>query len=188
MTERPITHHLIEEAIKQQIDFIGDDPTREGLLKTPYRVVKSWVELYKGYKMDPAEVFTTFDSGGCNQIVLLKNIELYSMCEHHMLPFFGKAHIAYIPNGRVIGVSKLARLLDIFARRLQIQERIGMQVTKELNKHLNPLGAACIIEAKHMCMCTRGVNKQNSTMVTSDLTGVFLNNPETRQELMSMIK
>jgi len=177
-----------EEAIEYQIGLIGDDPKREGLRETPFRVLKAWKEIYAGYSMEPASVFRTFESDGCDQIVLLKNIELYSMCEHHMLPFFGVAHVAYIPNGRVIGISKLARLLDIFARRLQIQERIGELVTESLMVGLEPLGAACIIEATHMCMRMRGVGKQNSVMTTSSLKGVFLSQPAARQELQMLIK
>ena len=125
--------------------------------------------------------------GACKDMVLLKNIEFYSTCEHHMLPFYGKCHIAYIPNGKVIGVSKLARLMEIYSRRLQIQERIGQQITQALEKYLQPLGSACIIEAQHFCMTSRGVEKQNAKMVTSSLTGNFLNQ-ETRQELMALIK
>lgn len=180
----------MEDFIKAIIDNIGDDSTREGVIETPKRVVKSWTELYSGYGKNPLDVLKTFDAGAYDQIVLLKDIELYSMCEHHMLPFFGKAHIAYIPGGakRVVGVSKLARLLDIYARRLQIQERIGDQVTDALMMYLQPKGAACIIEAKHMCMCMRGVNKQHSIMTTSSLKGAFFTNPAARAELMQLIK
>jgi len=175
------------ELVKQTIRAIGEDAEREGLLGTPRRVVKMWDEIYKGYKQKPEDILTTFDADGYDQIVLLKDIELYSMCEHHMLPFFGKAHVAYIPNGRVIGISKLARLVDIYAKRLQIQERLGEQVTDALMKYLKPKGAACIIEATHMCMRMRGVAKQNSVMTTSSLKGVFLNKPEAKQELMQLI-
>lgn len=175
------------ELVKQTIKAIGEDTEREGLLGTPRRVVKMWDEIYKGYKQKPEDILTTFDADGYDQIVLLKDIELYSMCEHHMLPFFGKAHVAYIPNGRVIGISKLARLVDIYAKRLQIQERLGEQVTDALMKYLKPKGAACIIEATHMCMRMRGVAKQNSVMTTSSLKGVFLNKPEAKQELMQLI-
>ena len=175
------------EAIQYQIGLIGDDPNREGLLETPNRVINSWKEIYSGYGKDPANLFKTFAAEGYQQMVLLKNIELYSMCEHHMLPFFGKAHIAYIPNGRVIGISKLARLLEIYTKRLQIQERIGEQVTAALMKYLEPCGAACIIEATHLCMKMRGVGKQNSIMTTSSITGNFLTQPATRAELMDLI-
>jgi GTP cyclohydrolase I len=178
----------IEDSVTRQLQFIGEDPTREGLRETPARVVKSWKELYAGYNQDPKDVFKTFVEGACDEMVLLKGIELYSTCEHHALPFFGQAHIAYIPNKRVIGVSKLARLLDIFARRLQIQERICQQVTETLMKELKPKGAACVIEAQHFCMKCRGVQKQNSIMVTSSLKGDFLKNPSTRAEFMGLIK
>lgn len=174
--------------IVEILESIGEDPKREGLLKTPHRVVKSWQEIYGGYTQDPKSVFTTFDAGSYDQIVLLKDAEIYSMCEHHMLPFFGKVHVAYIPNDKVIGISKLARLVDIYARRLQIQERIGQQVTDALMAYLKPKGAACIIEATHMCMRMRGVAKQNSTMVTSSLTGVFYDKQEAREELMQLIR
>ncbi len=176
------------QIIRDQISFIGDDPNREGLLDTPKRIIKSWDELYCGYKQDPASLMTVFDSDGCDQIVLLKDIEMFSVCEHHMLPFFGKAHVAYIPDGKVIGISKLARLVDMYARRLQIQERIGEQVTAALMKYLQPKGAACIIEAVHMCMRMRGVGKQESIMSTSSLKGAFFTNAGARIELMGLIK
>lgn len=179
-----------QRLIRSQVEIIGEDPFREGLKDTPKRVVRMWDEIFSGYSQDPRNLLTTFDSGGYDQIVLLKDIELYSMCEHHMLPFFGKAHVAYIPgkNGKVIGISKLARLLDIYAKRLQIQERIGKQVTAAIMEHLEAAGAACIIEATHMCMRMRGVEKQNSVMTTSSMRGTFLEFPGTRNELMQLIK
>jgi GTP cyclohydrolase IA len=158
------------------------------LLDTPKRVVKSWNELYKGYNQKAEDILTVFSSDGYDQIVLLKDIEVYSMCEHHMLPFIGKAHVAYIPDKKIVGISKLARLVDIYARRLQIQERIGQQVTDDLMRLLNPRGAACIIEAQHLCMLMRGVNKQNSVMVTSSLKGVFLTDFSAKEELLKLIK
>ena len=179
---------IIKENLKFHIRCIGDDPDREGLRATPERIVRSWQELYAGYHEDPAELLTVFDCGTYDQIVLLKDIEMYSMCEHHMLPFYGKAHVAYIPDKKVIGISKLARLLEIYARRLQIQERIGEQVTEALMQYLKPKGAACIIEARHLCMCSRGVGKQNSIMVTSSMKGVFYDDPSAKQELMTLIK
>ena len=180
---------IAEYTVTSQLECLGEDPSREGLRDTPKRVVRSWDELYSGYTKDPKDILTTFtDVEEYSQIVLLKDIELFSMCEHHILPFFGKAHIAYLPNGRVLGISKLARLLDIYARRLQIQERIGQQVTKALMEHLQPEGAACVIEAVHMCMRMRGVSKQGSTMVTSSVEGCFLKDASIRSELMSLIK
>lgn len=183
----PPTSMLSESLVKALIEFIGDDPNREGLRETPHRVIKSFEELYAGYGKDPRSVLKTFEAGTYDQIILLKGIELYSTCEHHLQPFVGQAHIAYIPRRRVIGISKLARLLEIYARRLQIQERIGEQVTHALMEVLRPRGAACVIEARHFCMCARGVNKQNSLMVTSSLKGVFLKEPEARAELMRLI-
>lgn len=179
----------VKELVRRLILAIGEDPTRSGLVGTPDRVAKSFSFLLDGYAKSPDEIMTTFNSDGYNQIVLLRDIEFYSMCEHHMLPFFGKAHVAYIPAGeKVIGISKLARLVDIYSKRLQIQERIGEQVTSALVKNLAPRGAACIIEACHLCMLSRGVQKQNSVMVTSSLRGIFLEDSKARMELMELIK
>jgi GTP cyclohydrolase I len=182
-----MTKEYIEGIIRQQLEYIGEDPNREGLLRTPERVVRSWSELFSGYKQDPKDIFTVFETGTYSQIVLLKDIEFYSTCEHHLLTFSGKAHIAYIPDKHVLGISKLARLLDIYARRLQIQERICEQVTEALMDYLQPKGAACVIEAAHNCMRCRGVQKQNSVMVTSSLKGVFLEETGTREELLRLI-
>jgi len=176
------------DAIVRLLQYIGEDPDREGLRDTPKRVIKSYGEIFSGYKKDPAEVMTTFEDGACDELVLLKDIEFVSYCEHHMLPFIGKAHIAYVPDGRVIGVSKLARVLEIYAHRLQIQERLTKQVTAALMEHLQPKGAACVIESKHLCMVCRGVQKQNSVMVTSSLEGVFRSDASSRAEFMSMIR
>lgn len=183
-----VTTTAEERIVASQLIMIGENIHREGLIETPKRVMKSWDEIYSGYHKNPKDLFKTFDSAGCDQIVLLKDIELFSMCEHHMLPFFGIAHVAYIPDKRVIGISKLARLVDIFARRLQIQERIGEQVTGALMDYLQPLGAACVIEATHMCMRMRGVSKQHSTMITSSMKGVFFNDSSAKQELLQLIK
>lgn len=178
----------IKNSLIYQLRYIGENPDREGLRETPSRIIDTWVELYAGYSQDPKELFKTFEADGYNQIVLLKDIELFSMCEHHMLPFFGKAHVAYIPSKRVIGISKLARLVDIYARRLQIQERLGEQITDTLMEHLQPLGAACVIEAIHLCMRMRGCGKQHSTMITSSLRGCFLEESSTRSELFQLVK
>jgi GTP cyclohydrolase I len=178
----------MEDYLTRQLRYIGEDPEREGLKGTPARVLKSWKELYAGYYQSPEEFLTIFEKGTYNQIVLLKDIDMYSMCEHHMLPFFGKAHVAYLPGEHVIGISKLARLVDVYARRLQIQERIGEQVTEALMTHLKCQGAACFIEAKHMCMCMRGCNKQNTIMSTSSLKGVFLDDPAFESKLLMLIK
>jgi GTP cyclohydrolase IA len=180
--------------IKRLILYIGDCPNREGLIETPVRVQKAMRFLYSGYGINEeaiCKMLKTFKSSTrtYDQIILIKNIEMYSTCEHHLLPFFGVAHVAYIPDGdRVVGASKLPRLVEAYSRRLQIQEDIGEQITAALMKYLKPKGAACIIEAKHMCMMARGVEKQKSTMVTSSLKGVFIEKPEPRQELMELIK
>ena len=175
------------DAIQRLLQFIGEDVDREGLQDTPKRVLKAWREMTEGYNQDPADVMTVFEDGACDEMVISKDIPFYSMCEHHMLPFHGKAHIAYLPNKKIIGLSKLTRLLDIFARRLQVQERLTTEVTDALDKHLEPLGAACIIESAHMCMSCRGVRRSGSTMVTSSLTGRF-RDQSVRQELMTLIK
>ena len=180
------------DAVTRLIEYIGEDPSREGLIETPSRVIKAYDFMFSGYKQNPKDIIKTFASDGYDQIVLLKNIEIYSMCEHHILPFWGQAHVAYIPKDRVIGISKLARLVDLFSRRLQIQERIGEQVTSTLMDLMQPVGAACVIEASHLCMRMRGVEKQNSVMTTSSLKGVFLEDSEkgraSREELMGLIK
>lgn len=178
----------IHDNVIRILEYIGEDMTREGLIETPKRIVKSWGKLFQGYGQNPKDVMKIFEDGACDEMVLLKDIELYSMCEHHMLPFFGKCHIAYIPNHKVIGISKLARLMEIYARRMQIQERIGDQITDALMMHLEPLGAACIIEAQHFCMKARGIEKQNSIMVTSSLKGIFKGEPATRAEFMRLIR
>jgi len=178
----------IQKHVVRLLEYIGEDPTREGLEETPARVIKSFDQLYGGYKQDPKDIMKIFNDDSCDEMVVVKDITLHSTCEHHMLPFTGKAHIAYIPDGRVIGVSKLSRLLDIFARRLQIQERIVEQVTTALMDYLKPLGAACVIEATHSCMTSRGIEQQNTVMVTSSLRGVFQEKPEVRAEFMGLIR
>ena len=190
--EKEIDEKPAEDAVTRLIEMIGEDPNREGLLETPKRVIKSYETLFSGYKQKPEDIIKTFDADGYDQLVLLKDIEIYSMCEHHILPFVGKAHIAYIPDKKVIGISKLARIADMFARRLQIQERLADNITSTLMKHLKPLGVACVIEAQHLCMRMRGVCKQNSMMVTSSLKGIFLDDNDggraARKEFMELIK
>lgn len=181
----------MQSKLREIFEYLGENPEREGLAGTPERMVKSWDRIFGGYLQDPKDVLTTFEEDNViphDQIILLKDIELYSTCEHHFLPFVGKAHVAYIPHDRVVGISKLARILEIYSRRLQIQERIGNQVTEALMKELHAKAAACIIEAQHFCMLCRGVEKQNSTMVTSSLRGGFLKNSSSRQELLTLIK
>lgn len=181
----------IEDNYTRILQYVGEDVTREGLLETPKRMAKAFKEMCSGYEMKVEDVIKDFDACGCNELVLMRDIELQSLCEHHVLPFIGYAHVAYIPNGRVIGASKLARIVDIFSKRLQIQERIGEQVTDALMKHLNAKAAACIITAKHMCMQCRGIKKQSSSMVTSSLKGIFIDGTmqgiAARAELMSLI-
>lgn len=173
--------------IEEIILKIGDDPAREGLLDTPNRVIKSWQELFSGYMKEPGEILARdFDGYGYDQMVILRDIEIYSTCEHHMLPFFGRAHVAYLPSDRVVGLSKLARLVDCFSRRLQIQEKLTMQIANAIEEHLNPLGVGVIIEAKHMCMIARGIGKQNSVMTTSCLLGKF-REPAVRSEFLTLI-
>lgn len=185
--ERMSQEYPVEDSVIRMLEFIGEDLSREGLKETPKRVVKSWEFLFSGYQQDAKDHLKLFDSEGYDEIVLLKDIEIYSVCEHHLLPFFGKCHVAYIPDKKVLGISKLARIVDIFARRAQIQERIANQVTSFLMKELKPKAAACIIEAQHLCMLMRGVQKQNSVMVTSSLKGAFMEKLEAREELMRLI-
>ncbi|HAI56732.1 MAG TPA: GTP cyclohydrolase I FolE, partial [Saprospirales bacterium] len=169
------------------LDFVGEDKEREGLLKTPERASKAMQFLTSGYDLDAEEILKgAIFKEDYSEMVLVKDIELYSLCEHHMLPFFGKAHIAYIPNGHIVGLSKIPRIVDVFARRLQVQERLTHQILDAIQKTLNPLGAAIVIEASHMCMMMRGVQKQNSMTTTSAFTGQFLN-AETRAEFLSLI-
>jgi len=176
-----------KEIIREMIRAIGDDPNREGLRETPVRVTKSWKELFAGYGQDPSKIMKVFEDDTCDEMVIVRDISFVSFCEHHILPFLGVAHIAYVPNGRVLGVSKLVRVLEIYAKRLQIQERLTQQVTSALDKHLNPLGSACVIESKHLCMGCRGVRQPKSKMITSSLTGVF-EKIEVRQEFLNLIK
>lgn len=178
-----------EDAVTRIIEAIGDDPNREGIKDTPKRVVKSWRELFSGYQMKAEEILSTvFEDGvkDCDELVLCKDIEFYSTCEHHMLPIIGKMHIGYIPDKKVVGLSKLARLGDMYARRLQIQEKMTKQIADSLMEHLKPKGVAVIVTAKHFCMCARGVNKQNSWMTTSSMQGVLRENPAARAEFLQL--
>ena len=170
------------------LEAIGEDPQREGLVKTPGRAARAFEFLTHGYRQSLDEVVNDaiFESEA-SEIVMVKDIELYSMCEHHLLPFIGKAHVAYIPNGKVIGLSKIARIVDMFARRLQIQEKLTMQMADALMQALHPRGVAVVIEAKHLCMMMRGVEKQNSVMKTSCLLGIFKEDARTRSEFLSLL-
>ena len=179
---------IITDKIKDIISFIGDNPKREGLKGTPLRMIKSWDRLFGGYKQDPIEILKTFKEGSCSEMVILRNVDFYSTCEHHFLPFFGQIAIGYIPNGKVLGVSKLVRLIEIYSRRLQIQERMVAEIADTLMNHLQPLGVMVICKAQHFCMMARGVEKQNSEMVTSAIRGVFQKEMEARDEFLKLIK
>jgi GTP cyclohydrolase I len=179
----------MEQSFLSLLEAIGEDPTREGLLKTPGRAARAFEFLTAGYRQSLDELVNEaiFESEA-SEIVLVKDIELYSMCEHHLLPFIGKAHVAYIPDGKVIGLSKMARIVDMFARRLQIQENLSQQIADALMQTLHPRGVGVVIEAKHLCMMMRGVEKQNSVMTTSCLLGSFKEDARTRQEFLSLLK
>lgn len=178
----------IEDKIKSIISFIGDNPEREGLKETPDRIIRSWKEIFRGYNQNPEEVIKTFVEGSCDEMVILKDIDFFSMCEHHFLPFYGKIHIGYIPNGKVIGVSKLARLVEVYSRRLQIQERMTTQIADIIEKYLNPQGVMVVCKAQHFCIVSRGIKKVNTQMITSAIRGVFKEkNNNARQEFMEML-
>ena len=173
---------------REILRLLGEDPEREGLLKTPERVAKAMSFITKGYTEDPIEILkSALFKEEYKQMVLVKDIELHSICEHHMLPFYGKAHVAYIPNGQITGLSKIARVVECFARRLQVQERLTVQIRDSIQEALNPMGVAVVIEASHMCMQMRGVEKQSSATTTSAFTGIFLSDPRTREEFMTLI-
>jgi len=177
-----------EDIPRRMLQFVGEDAQRDGLRDTPRRVVASWSELFSGYGANPAEELRTFENEeGYNEMVVLRDIEFYSTCEHHLLPFFGRAHIAYIPSGRIVGISKLARVVEAFSRRLQVQERLTQQIARVLEEELHPKGVAVMLEAQHLCMIARGVQKQNSVMTTSALLGEF-ERAEVRGEFLSLVK
>jgi GTP cyclohydrolase I len=182
----PITEE-IKVNYREIIDLLGEDTTREGLIKTPERAAKAMKFLTGGYEQDPKQILqSAMFNEDYNEMVLVKDIELYSMCEHHMLPFFGKAHVAYIPNGKIVGLSKIPRVVDVFSRRLQVQERLTEQILECINTTLQPRGVAVVIEASHMCMMMRGVQKQNSLTTTSGFRGAF-KDTETRNEFLNLI-
>ncbi len=176
-----------EKLIRRELEMLGEDPEREGLLKTPQRVANSLAFLTEGYSSSAEEVVGKgiFKEEHDNMI-MVRDIELYSLCEHHMLPFFGKAHVAYIPNGKIVGLSKIPRIVDVYARRLQVQERLTEQIAEGLCRVLNPSGVGVVIEAYHLCMMMRGVQKQNSKTITSALTGAFREDPKTRDEFLRL--
>ena len=179
----------IAKNIKSVLSEIGENPDREGLLKTPERVAKSLNFLTNGYEKDPSQILkSAMFAEEYSQMVLVKEIELYSLCEHHMLPFFGKAHVAYIPNGHIVGLSKIPRVVDVFARRLQVQERLTDQIKDCIQDTLSPKGVAVVIEAQHLCMQMRGVQKQHSSTTSSAFSGIFMSDEKTRAEFMNLIK
>lgn len=180
-----------QDLVRHMLTHIGEDPHREGLLETPGRVVAAWDEWFSGYKQDPSTILKTFKDGAelvsGDELVLVANIEFYSFCEHHMAPFFGHAHVGYIPNGSVVGLSKFARLVDCFAKRLQVQERLTNQIANAVEVALMPLGVGVVLTASHHCMCSRGVNKQHSATLSSALRGAMKDNPATRAEFFHAI-
>ena len=184
-TERVSTE--FQELVRRQLELLGEDPNRDGLLATPARVAKALAWMTQGYASTAQDVVGKgiFEEAHDNMI-MVRDIELYSMCEHHMLPFFGKAHVAYIPNGRIVGLSKIPRIVDVYARRLQVQERLTEQIAQGLCSVLNPLGVGVVIEAYHLCMMMRGVQKQNSKTITSALKGAFRDDPKTRDEFLRL--
>ena len=183
------TREQAEKAVKTLIEWAGDDPTREGLVETPKRVVKAYEQFFEGYDLDPEEILRkTFEEvEGYDEMVIVKDIRLESHCEHHIVPILGKAHIGYIPNNRVVGISKLARIVDVFGKRLQTQETMTSQIANVIQKVLDPKGVAVVIDASHQCMTTRGVHKPESSTVTSAMKGIFKENAVTRNEFLSFL-
>lgn len=179
----------LEKSYRAILQGIGEDPRREGLLKTPGRAARALDFMTSGYRTTVEEVLNqAIFTEDCENMVVLKDIEFYSLCEHHLLPFFGKAHVAYIPSGKIIGLSKIARLVDMFARRLQVQERMTKQIADAINEAIHPVGTAVVIQAQHLCMMTRGVQKQDSLMVTSSVSGEFHDDEKTRMELFALLQ
>jgi len=186
--ETPDGTERLEALVERMLGELGEDPKREGLVRTPHRVAKALQFLTGGYSQDIQKVLNNaVFKEKYREMVLVKDIDFFSMCEHHMLPFYGRAHIAYIPNGKIVGLSKIPRIVDVFARRLQVQERLTQQIAETLNDALAPAGVGVVIEARHMCMMMRGVEKQNSVATTSAMLGEFHDDPETRQEFLDLI-
>jgi len=184
-----VTSASFEDLVREMIIRIGEDPDREGLVRTPARVQKALQFLCKGYQEDPESLLRkALFTVNYDEMVIVKDIEMFSLCEHHMLPFFGKVHVAYIPNGKVIGLSKIPRLIEVFSRRLQIQERLTTQIAETIQKAIEPQGVGVVIEARHLCMMMRGIEKQHSSAVTSSMLGSFRTEEETRTEFLSLIR
>jgi GTP cyclohydrolase I len=187
-TQITLTSATLEDLTRELLVRLGEDPDREGLLRTPERFAKAYRYLTKGYNEDPADILHgALYSVDYDEMVIVKDIEMFSLCEHHMLPFFGKVHIAYIPKGKVVGLSKLPRLVEVFARRLQVQERLTVEIAESIQNAIHPLGVGVVIEARHLCMMMRGVEKQHSATVTSSMLGAF-RAPQTRQEFLALIR
>ena len=189
---KPISKPSREEAmdaVRTMIAWAGDDPSREGLLETPKRVVKAYEDFFGGYNMDPDEILNkTFEEvAGYDEMIIIKDIRLESHCEHHMVPILGKAHVAYIPNNRVVGISKLARVVDVYGKRLQTQETMTAQIAESINRVLQPKGVGVVVDAAHQCMTTRGIHKTHATTITSQMLGVFRSDYRTRSEFMNLI-
>ncbi|MGB2957446.1 MAG: GTP cyclohydrolase I FolE [Bacteroidota bacterium] len=188
MEEQLLKTKKMEELVEQMLEQIGEDPRREGLLQTPRRVARSYQFLTQGYSQDVREVLNgAVFKEKYNEMVIVKEIDFFSMCEHHMLPFYGRAHVAYIPSGKILGLSKIPRIVEVFSRRLQVQERMTQQIADTLYEALNPDGVGVVIEARHMCMMMRGVEKQNSLATTSAMLGSFRDDVKTRQEFLTLI-
>jgi len=184
-----IQNATLAELTREMLLRLGEDPQREGLLRTPERMAQAMEFLTKGYQEDPQEILRgALFTEEYDEMVIVKDVEMFSLCEHHLLPFFGKVHVAYIPNGKVIGLSKIPRLIDVFARRLQVQERLTMQIAESLQQAIQPEGVGVVIEARHLCMMMRGVEKQHSAAVTSSMLGALRNDENTRQEFLSLIR
>lgn len=184
-----LTSASFEDLVREMLVRLGEDPAREGLVRTPNRVHRAYEHLLKGYNEDPeAMLKKALFTVSYDEMVIVKDVEMFSLCEHHMLPFFGKVHVAYIPNGKVIGLSKIPRLIEIFSRRLQIQERLTTQIAETIQKAIQPQGVGVVIEARHLCMMMRGVEKQHSAAVTSSMLGCFREEQETRTEFLSLIR